>query len=279
LAIPPEKDTVAAHFVCAAVGGLPVEARERLLRAAGIRPGLLVLPQARVTAQAFAALWLAVARERDDEFFGLDRRRMKVGTFGLLCRAALHAADLGHALQRLLHGYRTVFDDVSATLRTEPRSAIVEVDNRIADPERRRFADETLLVLLHGALCWLAGKRITLQWVAFAHPPPAHAAEYRVMFSHHLRFDAPRTAFAFEARLLKAAIQQDEASLRAFLRAAPQAVFLKYKDPGSWTQRVRQRLRASSAWRRPRCDGGSRPRARVSRPSRTNCGATRRSTA
>lgn len=245
MASAPEKDTVAIAFVAAAVAALPPPARERVLRAAGIRPELLALTQARVTADSFAALWLAAARELDDEFFGLDRRRMKVGTFGLLARAALHAADLGHALQRLLHGYGTVFDDVSAQLHTEQRSAIVEIHNRIAEAPRRRFADETLLVLLLGTLSWLAGKRVALQWVAFAHPPPAHAAEYRLMFAPQLRFEAPRTAFAFDARLLKAPIRQDETTLRAFLRAAPQAVFLKYKDAGSWALRVRQRLRAA----------------------------------
>ena len=233
------------HFAAAAVAALPAAARSRVLREAGIPAELLHRPQARVTAEAFAALWLAVARERDDEFFGLDRRRMKSGTFGLLCRAALHGADLGRALQRLLRGYSLVFDDLSAALRIEQRTAVVEIHSRIEGAAERRFADETLLVLLHGTLCWLAGRRIMLAEVAFAHPAPAHASEYRVMFSQHLRFEAEHTAMRFDARVLKAAVVQTEASLKPFLRAAPQSVFLKYKDNGSWSQRVRHRLRSA----------------------------------
>jgi AraC-like DNA-binding protein len=240
-----EKDTVSMHFAAAAVAALPAEARSRVLREAGIPAELLHRPQARVTAEGFAALWLAVARERDDEFFGLDRRRMKSGTFGLLCRAALHGADLGRALRRLLRGYSLVFDDLSAELRIEQRTAVVEIHNRIEGAAERRFADETLLVLLHGTLCWLAGRRILLAEVAFAHPAPAHAAEYRAMFSQHLRFEAEQTAMRFDARVLKAAVVQTEASLKPFLRAAPQSVFLKYKDNGSWSQRVRHRLRSA----------------------------------
>ncbi len=233
------------HFAAAAVAALPAAARARVLRVAGIPAELLDRPHARVTAEAFAALWRAVARERDDEFFGLDRRRMKSGTFGLLCRAALHGAGLGRALQRLLRGFSLVFDDLSAELRVEQRTAVVEIHNRIEGAAERRFADETLLVLLHGTLCWLAGKRIALAEVAFAHAAPPHAAEYRVMFSQHLRFGAPRTAMRFDARVLRAAVVQTEASLKSFLRAAPQSVFLKYKDSGSWTQRVRHRLRSA----------------------------------
>jgi AraC-like DNA-binding protein len=247
----PEKDTVSMHFVNAAVAALSATARARVLRAAGIPGELLVLPQARVTAEAFGALWLAVARELDDEFFGLDRRRMKVGSFGLLCRAALHGADLGHALQRLLRGFGLIFDDVSVGLRVAQRLAVLEITNRIAAAPARRFADETLLVMLHGTMCWLAGKRITLDWVAFAHPRPAHAGEYHSMFSPQLRFEAARTAIAFDARLLRAAVVQTDATLKAFLDAAPQSVFLKYKNAGSWTARVRQRLRhalGQSGW-------------------------------
>jgi AraC-like DNA-binding protein len=239
----PEKDTVAMHFARAALSRVRPEAWPRLLASAGIAEELLHAPQGRVTAEAFAALWLAVARELDDEFFGLDRRRMKVGTFGLIVRASLHARDLGHALQRLLHGLALVFDDITPSLQVLQGQAVVRIDNRIARPESRRFADETLLVIVHGVLCWLAGRRVPLQAVAFAHPPPEHAAEYRAMFCQQLHFDAPLTAMAFDVRLLRAALVQTEETLKPFLSAAPRSVFLKYRNPDGWSARLRRRLR------------------------------------
>ena len=232
------------HFVRAALLRLDPGSWPRLLAQAGIAEELLRAPQGRVTADAFAALWLAVARELDDEFFGLDRRRMKVGTFGLIVRASLHARDLGHALQRLLHGLAVVFDDVALGLQVRQRQAVVRIDNRITEPEARRFADETLLVIVHGVLCWLAGRRVPLQAVAFAHPAPEHADEYRAMFCRQLLFDAPITAMVFDARMLKAAIRQTEATMRAFLQVAPRSVFLKYRNPDGWSARLRRRLRA-----------------------------------
>lgn len=231
------------HFARAAVARLEPAVRARVLQSAGVPLELFGQPQARVTADAFASLWRAVAREMDDEFFGLDRRRMKVGSFGLLCRAALHGRDLGHALQRLLHGFGLIFDDLSAALRVTQRQAVVEIRNRIAEPEARRFADETLLVLLHGTLCWLAGRRMPLQVVAFAHARPAHEGEYRAMFCQQLQFDAPCTALRFDARLLRSPIMQNEASLKTFLEAAPRSVFLKYRNPDGWSSRLRRRLR------------------------------------
>jgi AraC-like DNA-binding protein len=240
-----ERDTVSMHFVGAAVARLPPVARRRALEAAGIREELLGSPQARVPAPAFSALWLAVARELDDEFFGLDRRRMKVGSFALLCHAVLPSGHLERALRRMLRGFGIFLDDVAGALSVRDGEAVVTVDNRIADPEARRFADETLLVMVHGLASWLAGRRLPLLAAEFAQPAPAHAAEYAVMFTRRLAFDAAATAIRFEAGLLQAPVVQDEAALKAFLRVAPQSVFLKYKNEDGWTARLRRRLRSS----------------------------------
>jgi AraC-like DNA-binding protein len=242
---PTDKDTVSAYFVRAALLAVPAEAVPRLLDAAQIPAALLRRPQARVPAPSFAALWMAVAQELDDEFFGLDTRRMKVGSFGLLTRAVLHAQDLGHALQRCLHGFAVLLDDVGGELVVDDDEARIVVTNRIADAERRRFADETFLVMVHGLACWLAGRRLALTRAEFAHPAPPAAADYRVIYAREVIFDAPRTALVFDAKLLAARIVQDQTTLKTFLRDAPQSVFLKYRDRDSLTAQLRRRLRGS----------------------------------
>ncbi len=240
-----ERHTVSMHFVEAAVARLDPATRARVLAAAGIPGELTGSAHARVTADAFAALWLAVSRELDDEFFGLDRRRMKYGSFALVCHAALPAADLGRALRRTLHGFALVLDDVRGALAVEGREAVITVHNRIQAAPDRQFADETFLVLVHGLMCWLAGRRVPLTRAAFAGPRPGHAAEYLNMFSRELHFDAPVTAVRFDAAHLAAPIAQDEAALKVFLAQAPRSVFLKYRNQDSWTARVRRRLRGS----------------------------------
>jgi AraC-like DNA-binding protein len=238
-----QKHTVSMHFVASAVAGLPPAARARVLAAAAIPAELVATLHARVPAHAFSALWLAVNRELDDEFFGLDRRRMKCGSFALLCHAVLHARTLDHALRRMLIGFGTFLDDVRGELRIEGAEAVVEVANRIEAPAARRFGDETFLVMVHGLMCWLVGRRIPLGLAEFAHPRPPHAQEYTVMFSDRLRFDAERTRVRFDASQLAAPVVQDEASLKKFLRTAPESVFLKYRNEDGWTARLRRRLR------------------------------------
>lgn len=243
-----DKDTVSNYFVRAALAHLAPEALPGVLRTAGIPAEMMAHRQARVPARAFAALWLAVARQLDDEFFGLDSRRMKVGSFALMCHAVLHCGTLGRALRQCLRSFSVFLDDLHGELAIDGDRAVITLRNRIADPADRRFAEETYLVMVHGLMCWLIGRRIQLTHIAFGHAQPEEAREYRVMYGEALEFGAERTTVRFDAALLEAPVIQTEATLKGFLRSAPQSVFLKYKSTDSWTARVRRRLR--------RCLGG-----------------------
>lgn len=239
-----EKHTVSMHFVEAAIARLDPAARTRVLAAAGIPAALLAASQARVPAAAYSALWLAVARELDDEFFGLDRRRMKTGSFALLCQAVISCANLDRALKRMLRGFALFLDDIHGELRLEGPDAVIAITNRIRPEPARRFADETLLVLLHGLMCWLVGRRIPLHGVSFTHSRPPYAGEYLLMYSEDLTFDAPVTSVRFDGRALSAPVIQTPTTLQQFLRTAPQSVFLKYRNEDSWTAKVRRCLRS-----------------------------------
>ena len=246
----PAEPSVSIAFVCSAVQALDTDQRRAALAQAGIEPDALLQHAARVPAAAFARLWMAVADLLDDEFFGLDARRMKVGSFAMLCHALVSQATVGAALRQAVRGFGLYFDDIAASLRVVSGTAVLAIDNRVgagrawaARPDARRFADETLLVMLHGLLCWLAGRRVPLARLEWAHPQPAHADEYRRMFSPLQRFDAPVTAAFFDARVLAGAVSVTAASLKAFLRDAPQSVFLKQRVTTGLSDRVRRQCR------------------------------------
>jgi AraC-like DNA-binding protein len=247
----PERDTVSIHFVRAALAGLSAVARRRVLRCAGIPAALLTADSARVTAAAFAALWLAVNEERDDEFFGLDARRMKVGSFALITYAVLHSRNLEQALRRMLRAFSVLLDDLRGELRVEGGTVVLALDTRIRPQAARRFAEETFLVMVYGLACWLVGRRIALRSVRFGFTRPAHAAEHAVMFTREVAYAAPRTELRFDAAALALRVVQNEATVKDFLREAPQSVFLKYKNLDSWSRRVRRRLRRADGERWP----------------------------
>ena len=86
-----EKDTIALQLVREALlqSCAPGVAREELLSKVGIAPALLETGEGRVPASQYAKLWRLLARRGDDEFFGMDPRKLKSGSLAFLCRSAM----------------------------------------------------------------------------------------------------------------------------------------------------------------------------------------------
>jgi AraC-like DNA-binding protein len=239
-----EPGSVAICFVAAALQS--VRARDlnadQLLAEVGLSPSLLQVPQARVSAQHYGALWRSIALLLDDEFFGQDSRRMKVGSFAMLCHALLGCKNLAQALDRSLRFYALILDDIWGTSERNAGEARIVLHQEVG-AARRVFAHELLLMLLYGVSCWLVGRRIAILHTEFAYPEPAHSAEYRLMYCADLRFDRPNTVLAFDASYLDLPVVQNGRSIKEFLRTAPDGILLKYKNGSSLSARVRRRLR------------------------------------
>lgn len=240
-----EPGTIAICFVAAALEG--VRARgldaDALLKQVGLSPGLLHSPQARVSAKHYGALWRLVATTLDDEFFGQDSRRMKSGSFAMLCHSLIGCETLGQAMDRSLRFYALFLDDICCNLNNEGAEASIALHARLDPP--RVFAHEVLLMLLHGVACWLVGRRIPIKRAQFSYDEPAHSPEYRLMYSTHLSFQAPHTAIVFDAANLALPVVQNDRTVKEFLRNAPENILVKYKNVSSLGARIRRRLRQS----------------------------------
>ena len=239
-----EKGSIAICFVEQAIRGLR---RRRIdaapiLRAAGIAPHLLNIAQARVSAASYSALWRLVANALDDEFFGEDSHPMRVGSFAMLCHAVLGCDNLEHAIRRISRFFTLVLDDLGVTLEQTDTTAVIRLVQRNT-PVTRIFAHETMLIMLHGLMCWLVGRRVPLLQACFAYPEPVYSAEYKMMYSVNLGFDMPTTQIEFESRYLALPVVQNGETLQVFLHNAPENIVLKYKSERSVTAQVRRQLR------------------------------------
>ena len=78
-----EKDTISIQLVREALlqSCAPGLVTDEVLNKVGIEPLLLNNSAARVPATAYARLWRLLARRGDDEFFGMDPRKLKSGSF------------------------------------------------------------------------------------------------------------------------------------------------------------------------------------------------------
>ena len=193
-----EKDTISIHLVreallqsCAS-GAASAEVLDKV----GIAPALLAQPAARVSATVYARLWRLLARRTDDEFFGMDPRKLKSGSLAFLCRAALAQPSLAAGLDTGLGFLSLMLEQLPAQLvRQQSLAEIVLVEPDVE--AKRAFTYFTYWMIVHGVACWLAGRRIPILAIELRCPQPDFCDDYRVMFSDNLRFDRPRTRMIF----------------------------------------------------------------------------------
>ncbi|WP_339540880.1 AraC family transcriptional regulator [Pseudomonas sp. RA_5y_Pfl1_P24] len=239
-----EKDTISIHLVREALlqSCAPGEAAIEVLDKAGIDPALLGQPDARVSATTYARLWRLLARRMDDEFFGMDPRKLRSGSLAFLCRASMAQPTLGASLETGLGFLSLMLERMPAQLvRQQSLAEIVLLE---PEPEpNRAFTYFTYWMIVHGVACWLAGRRIPILAIELRCSKPDFCDDYQVMFSDNLRFDRPRTRMIFSADYLDLPIKRSVQELKRFLAHAPANILVKYRDPDSLATRIKHDLR------------------------------------
>ncbi|WP_179402314.1 AraC family transcriptional regulator [Burkholderia guangdongensis] len=247
-----EKGTVAISLVAYSVAlatrrGI---AAEPLLARAGIAPALLGQPRARVSAQQYGALWNAIARALDDEFFGQDGHPMRSGSFIAMSQAALTARDGLHALTRAVNFMHCVLDDLHAEIDANPQRVRLRFVHRNNAPVPAMFTYATYFMLVYGLTCWLIGRRIPLLHASFRCDTPPVEHEYPSMFCDDMRFNQSESYVDFDPEFAALPVVQNARTLKTFLRDAPASFVVKYRNPNAFAQRVRTVLRRlpPAAW-------------------------------
>jgi len=225
-----------------------------MLECAGIASQLMKESGARIPIARFSTLYRLINEQLDDEGFGLFSRPLRPGYFEFMCRSAMSAATLEEALQRILRYQNIVMDDFVVALEKTPSAALLAISQLRAlavNHSGRVFAIEWLLRVIHGIASWLVARPVALEQVAFPYPPPAHAAEYELVFAPCCSFDAAQLTARFPLEVLNLPVRRDEAALRLFLVDAPASITTLYRRERVLATRVRDALRSALPEHRP----------------------------
>ena len=239
------KGTISVRLVDEALRGFisPELPSERLLERLGLAAVDLANPHARIDVAQYSRLWRRLARHFDDEFFGMDARRMRAGSFAFVCRAAMAQPNLDAALRVALEFFGLTFEAFRGSLHHSESLAEVTLREASEAPPLRAFSYFTFWMLLHGLACWLVGRRIPLLAVELRCEEPGYTDDYRTMFSHNLRFGRPVTRIIFAAELLDLPVRRSEQELNEFLAQAPANILVRYRDTTSLASRIKAQLR------------------------------------
>lgn len=235
-----ERANISPGFVEDALNALRINKIDPapFLAAAGL-PETVTAP---VTNQQYGRLWLLIAQQIRDEFFGLGARPMRPGAFRLMCQAMLHAGTLDQALRRGLGFLDVVLDAPCGRLRQQDGVAVISLSEPQGTPARPAFAYRAYWLILMGVACWLIGRRVALRRLDFACPAPEDRLDYRQFFGAPVRFDQPETLLVFDASYLALPLVRSETALRSFMREAPANLLVRYRHDHDIASEVRTRL-------------------------------------
>ncbi|TWR88308.1 AraC family transcriptional regulator [Pseudomonas saxonica] len=250
------KDTISMHLVREALlhSCASPSIRDDVLVEVGIAPALLNQPDCRVPATVYARLWRLLARRLDDEFFGMDPRKLRAGSLAFMCRAAMAQPTLAQGLDVILGFLSLMLERLPAHLVRQQSLAEIVLHEPETDPNRA-FTYFTYWMIVHGVACWLAGRRIPILAIELRCAAPDYCDDYRVMFSENLRFDRPRTRMIFAAECLDVPLKRSALELQCFLAEAPANILVKYRDPLSLASQIKQDLRLLPADQWPETEG------------------------
>lgn len=215
-----------------------------LLARAGIPPVLLAAPLARVSHMQYALLLRALRRATRSELWGLTARPLPVGSFGQCAARLVHCATLGEALRAGFAFHHLLIGDFTARLQLQGGPgglARVQIVRRAAFNARLDYAQKAFMLFAFGLASWLVARRVPLVAVDYTEPVPG--SDSSRVYQAPIRPGQPHLGFTFEARWLDLPVVQNPQSLREFLARAPGNLLIKYRDPGSVTERIRRLLR------------------------------------
>jgi len=236
------KDTISIHLVkeaCLTAKHRGINISTILLKS-GIQPELLQSPKARVSVSQYAALWVTLADEMNDEFFGMDHHAMRRGSYKLLSKSVLYTENLQQALEHILNFLNLVLDDFSSKIFHQENYAFIVIQD--LKPTKRMFSYATYIMLIHGLICWLTSQRLLIHTIQLKCDQPEDDVDYKIRFCENIQYNATENYIQFDANYLNLSTKKNIKSWYDFIRQTPYNLLVRFRNPHSLNQRIRKLL-------------------------------------
>jgi AraC-like DNA-binding protein len=180
-------------------------------------------------------------RHTRDELWWLTSPPVPVGSFGQCAKRLVLCRTLGEALREGLAFQHLLIDDFVARLRLADGQAQLVVLLRQPNNPRLDYAQKAFMLFVFGLVSWLVARRVPLLRVDYSLPPLG--SDTSRMYQAPVAYQQPHIGLRFDARWLDLPVVQNQQSLREFLAQAPANLLVRYRDPGTVTERIRRLLR------------------------------------
>ncbi len=212
---------------------------EPLLHRLSVDPNKLAQQSGRLSHDHFGILMRELWKLMGDECSGMLSRPAPHGSFAMMTFAALSSSDLGEALQRCCRFLSIMSEDIELALSVEGEEASLSLHYRNPHDLSPGFIVLSWLVILIRFGSWLVNRPILIDRTSFRFPPPAYADEIPWMIPAIARFNQPENKVIFSAEILACNIVRDNATLKEFLKNAPENLLTQFRSDNSTAAKIK----------------------------------------
>jgi AraC-like DNA-binding protein len=223
---------------------------EDLLRRVGLDLANVHDPAWRGSSEKLAELVQLVWLVLDDEFMGFTQDRCKPGVFAMMCNVVIHEKTISAVVRKGVLFYSLFTDEIEMNFSDANGSYVLEVTFNHPEYDPNQYFLEFWLSIWYRAMCWMAGRTITLKYAEFNYPKPTgRAEELCYMFPTTQRFSQPKTRLVFCEDLTNIPNIRNRTELKAMLDSAPLVFMVVPANVESISWRLRNDIVAVSAER------------------------------
>ena len=166
---------------------------EPLYKKAGIKPELLLNPNARLNISSVDALWEQAAGVIEDPCFAIDMAEFwHPSMMGALGYAWLASSTLRRAFKRSVRYIHVVTEDLNLEVADTPAGLKISIDLEDSIFTLPQHHDLVLTILMH--LCrFNYGEELIATQISLAHPEPECSKKITDYFRTDVQFDAEQT--------------------------------------------------------------------------------------
>lgn len=213
-----------------------------LFAEAGIEPGSMEGPGARVSTEKISHLWeLAVGRSRNPAIALAQHQVTRPASFDVVGYTMMSCADLRSAFDRLIR-YLLILSD-ALTMTTIEDADHYRIDFVLFGGDRPipRQRIEYIFVTVIGFCRWILRSDVAPRAVELAYSAPSDLAPYRSVFRCPVSFDAERNSLTFSRADMNLALPTSNPQL-AELHERYAGEYLRHFDHAQTSYRVREAI-------------------------------------
>ncbi|MEH6589680.1 MAG: AraC family transcriptional regulator [Halioglobus sp.] len=240
-----EISTIPVHYFNALLNAAQRHGLDKtlILKQAGIESVLIEGDKARIPSASFRRLSEYLIIELQDENGGMLSQRTKLGTFAMMCNAAINCPTLGLFLQRCIDFNSLVSDCISLSLETDGEKACYTIAPAHGATDEEELIVMILLGITHRLSNWAIGQTMILDAVDITRSRPNYAHEYNFLFMAPIRFDKNTNSLSFAAKYLDMPVVQTEQELEQFLSTPSTHLMTSHDSGRSLVARIRAMIK------------------------------------